>query len=253
MGALNASGTAVPFDLNNDGYAQNSNVSGPPLPTASGVIADDGKARQLLARYLYTLMMLLKDDEFQVYADVDGDGYAATGVTPLPPQAARDVAYYIAQWAVNIVDFRDSDATMTAFEFDIRPFTDDDLNTNNGTWDVDGIINTAGATTSPDDTLAYRGVVWGAERPELLITETIATHDRRTRDTAADPNSLYTTSSTPDKNYDQVRRPQGTLLIELFNPNSPLAIGNRIEGEAPSELHKGDGTDMSGRRCSVWT
>ena len=53
-----------------------------------------------------------------------------------------------AQWAVNVLDFRDADSTMTRFQYDT------DLS--NG-WSVN---NT--------------DVVWGAERPEILITETIA-------------------------------------------------------------------------------
>ena len=73
----------------------------------------------------------------------------------------------MAQWAVNAVDFRDVDAIMTPFEFDINPF--------NG-WDVDGIIGTA------DDAHADRAIVWGCERPELLISESIVFHDRRTED-----------------------------------------------------------------------
>ena len=56
---------------------------------------------------------------------------------------------------------------MTPFEFDINPF--------NG-WDVDGIIGTA------DDAHPERALVWGCERPELLISESIVFHDRRTED-----------------------------------------------------------------------
>lgn len=62
-----------------------------------------------------------------------------------------------AQWAVNVLDFRDGDSTMTAFEYD--------TNLANG-WNVDGDAMT---TNDPD-----RGIVWGVERPDLLIAETAA-------------------------------------------------------------------------------
>jgi hypothetical protein len=62
-----------------------------------------------------------------------------------------------AQWAVNVLDFRDEDSTMTAFEYD--------TNLANG-WGVDGNPATTGE--------ADRGVVWGVERPDILIADTAA-------------------------------------------------------------------------------
>ena len=53
---------------------------------------------------------------------------------------SQQLAYFVAQWAVNVVDFRDPDAICTPFEFDLSPFTDDDGNMANGTWDVDDIV-----------------------------------------------------------------------------------------------------------------
>ena len=61
----------------------------------------------------------------------------------------------LAQWAANVVEFRDADSTMTPFEYDTNP--------TNG-WDVDGDVNT------PDG--SDRAVVFGAERPEMFIAET---------------------------------------------------------------------------------
>lgn len=189
--------------------------------------------RQLLARHLYVLMMLLKDPNFQVNQDLNGDNN----------KNAIDTAYYFAQLAINMVDFRDRDAIMTPFEFDINPFIDDDGVTINGTWDVDGVISTVKISdgtpyVSADDTAAYRGLVWGCERPELLITETMATHDRRTRDTNLDTTTKAVDRTTgSDDDFDQVRRPLGQIIIELFNPNQPLSTGNKIAGEAPNELY----------------
>ena len=248
----------VSFDLNNDGVQDGQNPAGGSWSDTNGDGILDARdapgilARQILARHLYVLMMLLKDDNFVVYADLNGDGYSYPANTPppvspatVPPQAAIDVAYYFAQWAVNIVDFRDQDAVMTPFEFDVFPFTDNDGNTNNGTWDVDGIISPYQTNVSPDDTQIYRGLVWGAERPELLITETMSAHDRRTRDTSLGTPAGFVDrpNNSPDKDFDQVRRPQGSLVVELFNPNPPLAVGNRIGGQAPNELYAQAGTD----------
>jgi len=85
----------------------------------------------------------------------------------------------LAQWAINVVDFRDADSIMTPFEYDLNPFDG---------WDVDGSL----ATTNDKD----RDVVWGCERPELLIGETFAFHDRRTQDTNQD-NPARKTTDTP--------------------------------------------------------
>ena len=62
-----------------------------------------------------------------------------------------------AQWAANVVEFQDADSTITPFEYDTNP--------HNG-WNVDNNAETTGDTD--------RDVVWGAERPEVLIAETSA-------------------------------------------------------------------------------
>jgi hypothetical protein len=60
-----------------------------------------------------------------------------------------------AQWAANAVEFRDADSTITPFEYDPNPFDG---------WRPDGDVRT-------DEGAANRKVVWGAERPEILIRE----------------------------------------------------------------------------------
>ena len=68
------------------------------------------------------------------------------------------------------------------------------------------------------------GVVWGAERPELLITEVLAWHDRQTSDTSFEEPNLGEKSTTvedskdPDQDFDQLYRPRGAAFIELYNP-----------------------------------
>ncbi len=71
-----------------------------------------------------------------------------------------------AQWVANIVEFRDGDSTMTPFEFDTNPADG---------WDVDGNVK-----TTNDAKPAQRDVVFGCERPEIVIAETCAWEDATT-------------------------------------------------------------------------
>lgn len=171
--------------------------------------ATNGNAvRQMYARHLYCLAMLLKNPNYEY--DLDGDG------TATPAETAKALA----QWAINVVDFRDSDSISTPFEYDPNPFDG---------WDLaaDGI---------PD--AAYPYIVWGVERPELLISEAIAWHDRRTEDTDEDEPERKKTDDAddPDEDYDQRLRPTGALFVELYNPwvdqNNIAPFVNR-----PSELY----------------
>jgi len=195
------SAATVPVDHLNDG------------DPGSGAIY----SRQLHARHLYVLMMLLADQDY------------------LRSQlgSQEKVARFLAQWAVNVVDFRDRDSIMTWFAYDPNPFDG---------W-------------NPGNSDAR--IVWGCERPELLITETLAFHDRRTEDLeehgycekpadgggggggggggaaeAEEPgepgeDQWPKESEEDDKkvDLDSRFRPQGSLFIELFNPwsvtNSP--------------------------------
>jgi hypothetical protein len=135
-------------------------------------------ARQLFARHLYVLAMMLKSSE------IDFDNNTGNNT---PAETARGLA----QWAINVVDFRDADSIMSPFEYDANPF--------NG-WGVDGNITTTSGETD-------RQVVWGCERPELLITETLAFHDDRTQPDAGS-----------DGNDDQRLQPRGSFFVELYNP-----------------------------------
>lgn len=199
-----------------------------PLPTFPSDLNNDGTvdlkdkfARYHYARHLYVLMMLTLDERFRQ----NQAGWTTTAGSVDPKEVARRVA----QWAVNVVDFRDRDSIMTGFEFDLEPFKDNSLTADGQTWDVDGDLS-----FNPFE-LPIREVKWGCERPELLMTEAIATHDRRTEDTTffsgykdipGDPNN-------DDPHFDQTRRPVGTLVVELYNPWSPF--------DAPSaELHSSD-------------
>lgn len=219
------------LDLNNDGLlpmvgSATPLASDPQLgtlvPTYGDLSLADMRARQLLARQLYVTMMLLLDDR-SIYANIYQTSGAALPWNALPANSPQQAAYVVAQWAINAVDFRDRDAIMTPFEFDIYPFGDNDGNPANGTWDVDDLLTGAG----DDLNTVYRGIVWGCERPELLMTEAVAFHDRGTDDTnqaqnvsASNPDTYVNQGMVPDTDYDQVRRPRGSLVIELFNSTS---------------------------------
>lgn len=156
---------------------------------------DRMNARQFYARNLYVLALLVCDYRaFEAVAGTPGTG----GLTPRMKRQ-------LAQWAVNVVDFFDRDSIMTRFDYDCNP------------WD---------GWTPPGNNqdLTKGGFVYGCERPELLLTETLAFHDRRTEDLNSEiPNPGEQPAKTddptnPDADYDQHYRPEGSLFIELYNP-----------------------------------
>jgi hypothetical protein len=245
--------------------------------------------RQLLARYLYVMGMAVTDP----LPPLDVNGLNTAIKNRKIKEYRRDIAARaekMAQWAINVVDFRDSDSIMTPFEYDVYPFG---MNPNtpapNGpaphpqlplysTWGVDGDIRTstdlpnwsddgvdnngnglidrADVTELADrngidddgdglvdfddyDEVAERQLVWGMERPELVMTETLAWHDRATEDLAApfaddstdenldgkidekDEGKVGTTGGNFDRDFDQMFKPQGATFIELYNPWAP--------------------------------
>ena len=245
-----------------------SSLPGDPVPDPAPV--DKKLARQLYARQLYVLMMMLVPNDWYPPWEAGVYGYDRTN----PTWQERARARALAQWAVNVVDFYDRDAIMTPFEYDIRPFTDDvgqpdvtdpsdlaydpALSYTFGTWEVDGRLNDSQTNpsaypTAPDalytgsaDDIQYdefnqanpgghRGLVWGCERPELLISETLAFHDTR-RITGAN-----------ELRY----QPQGSLFIELFNPWTD-------DEPAPGELYDAglNGVDLAktppGSTDAIW-
>jgi hypothetical protein len=136
--------------------------------------------RQAFAKQLYCLFVAI----------------AATNGTSMPMTAS--IAEQLAQYAINIVDFRDADSVMTKFSYDPN------FSPTSTTW-------TPGANN----------YVWGCERPEVIITETWAWHDRRTSDLASPGgkvNDPLKALNMCDPHYDQQRRPQGAFFVELYSP-----------------------------------
>ncbi len=200
-------------------------------------------SRQLLARQLYCLAQLIipRDYAFESMAGLTKDTFGWYRVR----------AAAIAQWAVNVVDFRDSDAAMTRFEYDIFPFGigamppgaprpgDGTQPIKTAYWSPDTINDSVNGVPNAD----YTGVVWGLEFPELVLTESLATHDKRARETDLDISGKTTTAaSSPDSDFDQYRFPEGSLWLELFATRSTGAVGNRSLAGAPSSLYVPDAT-----------
>jgi hypothetical protein len=191
------------------------------------------KARVTYAKQLYFLMLTLADRDY-LWASDNGTLFTATE-TELQKQ--REVtSRRIAQWAINVVDFRDADSIMTPFEYDANPF--------NG-WEVDGLVTVSDPNAMNPD----RRVVWGVERPELLLTETLAFHDRRvadeTNDSTGSTHSMTSMPPNKDDHYDQVFVPQGSLFLELYCPRSPLSTqAATAQGQPPADLYSSGRLDL---------
>ena len=191
---------------------QRSGQSGNPtldLDNAGNGRTGDANARYLLARDIYITFLIACGDKappsFTSVTPPMNFSEAFTSIAGIGGEALtnRDYEYrkMVAQYAINLVDFRDADSIMTPFEFDLEPFDATG-------WDVNGNVN-----NTEDDGV----VVWGAERPELLLTESFAFHDRQTRDTADDASGEDTTTGS-DLDWDSVNAPISSAAFEIYNP-----------------------------------
>jgi hypothetical protein len=168
--------------------------------------------RQLYARHLYSMLSFMMSRESTSQTVFN---FPVNGAILSAPEIKRLNQRKLAQWAINAVDFRDPDSVMTGFEFDENPFDG---------WDVDGDLTTVEPTN--------RGVVWGMESPAMLLTESLAFHDRRVNDTGDDASmqkrlpSATSTWGDGDDDVDQLRIPQGSLYLELYVPKSVVPFHN---------------------------
>ena len=163
--------------------------------------ATTASGRELLARHLYLIAMLVR---YQLEAPFD-EGTLPTHANHNQTELETYTARRLAQWAVNVVDYRDPDSIMTRFEFDPDPFD-------------------AGGWSTPGNGVNQDNVVWGVEEPQLVFSESLAFHDVRVRDTNRDSTGEYKKESqnASDITTDQVRVPQGSLFLELFCPHPPI-------------------------------
>lgn len=227
-------------------------------------------ARTAYARHLYCLAMLLVErDDTQDFQWPYSPGEIPA---PNPTQQKQLKARWVAQWAINVVDFRDSDAIMTPFEYDTNPFDGWDVDgvvsgvgpgpdgapgvfgvddNGNGTVDDQGELGAMGSDDFDDYQLPHRGLVWGAEYPDLLLTETVATHDRRVKDTLLDVNQKSRTSNpNPDQNLDQYAIPQGSLFLELYCTRNFAANNSAFPRELYSTTGPSGGPELDLGRLS---
>jgi hypothetical protein len=131
---------------------------------------------------LYTLLVALEQ----------GDG------ATLSESKAKELA----QWAANVVEFRDADSRIMPFEYDINP--------RNG-WDVDGDVTTDDRLPDASAPHPDRRVVWGCERPEILIQETLAWENR------------------------DAATPEGGLFVALHRPWNARAYGSGTDAFVDAE------------------
>ncbi len=190
---------------------------GEPGPASAGGAYPEPTPQAWFARHLYVMAMtLVRDLNGTDTFDFTGGAPPAIDATnqtfrrdDLPGTAFGTVntpreehlAWTLAQWAVNVADFRDPDAIMSRFDYDVYPFDG---------WQIQATPRT------------FR-TVWGMEYPELALEESLAFHDRRVRDTALDVSGQerYDGTSFQDDDTDQWRMPQGSLFLELRATRSP--------------------------------
>jgi hypothetical protein len=202
------------FDLDNQGNSE----------------TGDALARQRKAMQLYTLTMLVVGDTPPPYV-------LAAGV---PAMTTIEYRTAVAQWAINVVDYSDTDSIRTVFEFDLNPFNNIYVDGNPATT----THSTLGTAEAPD-----AAIVFGLERPELVFNETSATHDRRNTDSSTD-NGGGDDVAGGDLDWDSGYIPETSAFIELYNPhaqtdtvNTDAATGFQVN---PAELDVAqEGVDLS--------
>ncbi|MBX3422563.1 MAG: hypothetical protein KF752_13500 [Pirellulaceae bacterium] len=169
------------------------------------------ESRQLFARHLYCLAQLIVPDDY-AFPNLEPEYCKTLLANRRNSQAAFKKylevrARILAQWAVNVVDFRDADSAMTRFPYDPDPL--DKL-----TQQFDDVSNVAPGWNLHRWTSSEPApVAWGMEQPELLLTESLAFHDLRVRGFV---------TGTNKKRFDQFRMPEGSLFLELYNPRTTL-------------------------------
>ncbi|MCL2006157.1 MAG: hypothetical protein FWG73_08345 [Planctomycetaceae bacterium] len=131
----------------------------------------------------------------------------------------------LAQWSVNLVDFMDPDDVMTPFIFhtdylSIVPFDNASL--------ISDLL--AGNLVLPNNC----ELIWGLEKPEVVITETLAVHDRRV-------SMGY--SGGPVRRQEGM--PEGSLFVELYrqgNPHRDYSASRLVDDERRLDLGRQVGT-----------
>jgi hypothetical protein len=171
------------------------------------------QSRQLFARHLYCLAQLIVPDDY-AFPNIEPEYWQTLlknrSNTPEDFKRYLQVrSRILAQWAVNVVDFRDADSSMTRFPYDPDP-----LDKLNQEFEANSAV--PGWNLRRWNANESAPVVWGLEQPELLLTESLAFHDLRIR--------RFTHNGK--HRYDQFRIPEGSLFLELYCPRTTLQGAN---------------------------
>ncbi len=171
------------------------------------------------ARYLFVLALLVTDPaQWQLFTE------SGTGLTPpAQPLAGNQLLMTyrrIAQWAINAVCYSTPDSAMAPFKYPLPGAMVDQ----NGHWingwplkDYNLDPNSSDPNKKTSDPQSNFDVVWGCKPPELVLTETLAFHDRRVADTNKDDGVKKTREDQDqgkpaDPTLDQTRNPTGFRL-----------------------------------------
>lgn len=179
------------------------NIYNPAVAGEDAVYLQAWTDRQLLARDVFNRLVIATGASAAI--DPNGSGYMFPTVLPGSPE--YDALRYLAQLAVNIVDFIDADDVSTAFVWNPTP---------------NAPFHTAAANFDPNPTaVGFIGnrVVFGVEKPKLVTNEVYA-------ELTNNP------SDKPPAN----RAQQGNHLrfwIELLNPETNEAVPGKAIGGKP--------------------
>ena len=234
------------FDINRPFHDANTGVSDAYREPNDTNNLDRGvERRQEYARQLFCLLVAVV--RYQKY-DADIQNNVSPPFDLQSDDLDAETTRELAQFAVNVVDCRDADSIMTPFDFMCPEDLADQNGSANGSLDTEdsnnngrldsgedtnnnGVLDTEDLDGDgvldegfkPDNTVWNPNArVWGCERPELLITETHAWHDRRTDDLDKE-NKVIEASNPPDNDLDQSRRPVGAFFVELMAPQASQA------------------------------
>lgn len=209
------------FDLNRALLASSVNTAGY-NPNASGTSYN--RQRQAYFKDLYTLLVMISSTGGNDPTALTPGGGVVSGTAATP---------ILAQYAANVLEFRDADSIMTPLEYDTNP--------SNG-WDVDGDVCTTDGGSNE------RRVVFGAERPEILIQQAFAWRDSVTgsagmaislhrpwnaKGLAAVPTPATIDAEPCDYALDTLVSPSNTALITGSSgvPNNLVDLGKKPHSE----------------------